>query len=1805
MVFTPNTNLPQIPGYSVIEQLYIGSKSVVYRGLQEDHPQHPVVIKILQREYPDFSELVQFRNQYTIAKNLEIPGIVRPLSLEPWRNSFALVMEDSEGISLKQYIQNKSLDWLEVLVIAKQLAEILHHLIQHRVVHKDIKPANILIHPSTGIVQLIDFSISSLLAKEIQELKNPHVLEGTLAYLAPEQTGRMNRGIDYRTDFYSLGVTLYELLTRQLPFDCDDPLELVHCHIAKQPIPPHKINQNIPVVVSKIVLKLMAKNAEDRYQSALGLKSDLEKCVNQGKETSTVAEFELGQRDVSDRFLIPEKLYGRKTEVAQLLAAFERIATQENKTELILVAGFSGIGKTAVVNEVHKPIVKQKGYFIKGKFDQFNRNIPFSALVQALRDLMVQLLSESDIQLQQWQDKIIEAVGENGQVIIEVIPELERIIGKQPDVPELSGSASQNRFNLLFNKFLQVFTTKEHPLVLFLDDLQWADSASLNLLKLLMNEGEKGYLLLIGAYRDNEVFPTHPLMLTLDEIGKEEGAINTITLSPLSEENINNLVADTLSCTGKVAQPLTELVYQKTKGNPFFTTQFLLGLYGEELISFNFELGYWECELAKVRQRALTDDVVEFMAGRLLQLPTETQEVLKLAACIGNQFDLAILAIVCEESQEDVADRLWKALQEGFILPQSEAYKFFQGEKEDEEKAEGITVGYRFVHDRVQQAAYSLIPEELKNNTHYQIGQLLYKSIPKARLEDEIFSIVVHLNQGIKLLRDRFAPELSSDRHEKKALAQLNLTAGKKAIQAIAYTAALEYLSVGLKLLPESCWKEDYRLALSLHEELALANYLNGNFSQSQSFIQIVLEQAQTTLDKAKVCETSILSLMLQHKLKEAVTTGLEILEMFGVQFPKNPADEVQLAFETMKANLSAANLSVENLLELPNNQDPVSLAISRITARLYPPLFSTNPSLLILALFRAVDSALQYGNDPFIPLAYGCLGFIIHSNFNNSELGFQFGQLSIDLLNKLDAKEIKGRTIQVFYTHVKGWQSHLKETIPPLLEGYQSALEVGDLEYAGYNATVYCYHSYFAGVELSTLEATLKSHYTTTKETLKNTRVLYWQAMFYESVLNLQGKTDNTCRLRGEIFNEEEAIPILREQSDDPLLNNIYLNKMILSYLFEDYSAAVEWAQRAEENIHGVNGMFTFPLFYWYDSLVKIAYFPEVSRDQQAVLLQKVASNQEKFKRWMDDAPMNYTHKFNLVEAEKYRVKGQKLEAIEQYDRAIAGAKENEYIQEEALASELFAKFYLDWGREKEAAAYMQQAYYCYARWGAKAKINDLEKRYPNLLQPILDQPQIKLTPHSGSNYFNTKTITTTIDAVGQFDLAALMKACRTLSQEIDSDRAINNLMQVILENAGAETVALMLFNDEKLTLEAQIINGEIQQKESILVKKKHQVPQEIINIVKRTQMPLILDDARQETRYQGDSYIQKYQPRSLLCFPLQDRGKFIGILYLENNQSRGAFTEERVEFLSVLCAQAAITLENARLYQQAQQALKLERELHEMQQTQIQLIQSEKMFSLGKTVAGIAHEINNPVTFIHSNIHHAKNYMEEVLELLALYQSHYPQPHQDIEIAIEDMDLEFVQADFEHLLKSMKNGSDRIKNIVTSLRTFARLDESEFKQVDLHEGIESTLSILQSRLQKQEKRAEIKVVKEYGNLPLVECYAGQLNQVFLNLFNNAIDALEVCEHQDFLILRIGTETDGKQVTISISDNGVGMDEATQKHVFDPFFTTKKVGQGTGLGLAIAYQIITEKHGGEILCESELGQGTQLIISLPLRLVL
>ncbi|MDZ8105929.1 MAG: ATP-binding sensor histidine kinase [Nostoc sp. DedQUE12a] len=1784
-----------IPGYRISEKLYNGSRTLVYRGYRETDSL-PVVIKLLKNLYPSLGELLSFRNQYTIAKNLNSPLIIQTYSLEPYQNGYALVMEDFGGISLKDYFissQTRNITVLqEFLQIAIALCNTLNILYRERIIHKDIKPANILINPETKQVKLIDFSIASLLPRETQTLMSPNVLEGTLSYLSPEQTGRMNRGIDYRTDFYALGVTFYELLTGRLPFRSNDPMELLHCHIAKDP---EKIkSEEIPQVISDIVIKMMMKNAEDRYQSALGLKSDFEKCLHELKETGTIDSFEIAQNDVCDCFIIPDKLYGREAEIATLLQTFERVSL--GATEMILVAGSSGIGKTAVANEVHKPIVRQRGYFIKGKFDQFQRNIPFSAFVQAFRDLMGQLLTESDAQIEQWKNQILEAVGENGQVIIEVIPELSKIIGEQLPAIELSGTSAQNRFNLLFQKFTQVFTSAEHPLVMFLDDLQWADSASLKLMQLLMADTK--HMLLIGAYRDNEVTPAHPLMLTLSEIQKNQATINTITLAPLSQGQVNQLVADTLKCTETLASPLSQLIYQKTQGNPFFATQFLKALHQDRLIEFNFESGCWQCDIVQVTTLAVTDDVVDFMAFQLRKLPQSTQNVLQLAACIGNQFDLATLAIVSEQSQIETAASLWKALQEGLILPLSDVYKFYVGQESLAPTPENKeTVTYKFLHDRVQQAAYSLIPADQKQATHYQIGQLLLRQISTEAREARIFELVNQLNYGTDLI---------TQQTERKELAYLNLIACRKAKSATAYQAGREYASIGLSLLEETAWQKQYEMTLSFHDEAAELAMLCGDFEAMEQWIETVINRAHSLLEKINVYRIKIQANVTQTKLNEAIVIGMQILQQLGVTMTESPTlTDIQQSMQEISELIG--DREIENFVHLPVMTDANKLAIIEIATSLLTPAYVSGSLLFPLLNCFSVKLSLQYGNISASAHNYGSYSMILCNLLQDVDSAVKFIQLALNVVSKLNYKTTRPLVLMLLGSFILHRKSHIKETLPLLSEGYTTGLEVGILEHVGNSGNSFCLNAFWCGQPLANVEQDTRTYYNGLVQ-VNQLRTANYCRIYWQSVLNLLGFTEHPTILSGTALQETEFLPLLLSANDLYGLYHFYLYKLTLCFLFGEVEPANNHAVEGRNYLMGAGGAVSEPAFYLYDSLIALALLSQPS-GKMSSLLDRVGQNQAKLQHWAHHAPMNHQHKVDLVEAEKCRVLGQKAEAIEFYDKAIAGAKANEYIQEEALANELMAKLYLDWGKEKTAQAYMQEAYYCYARWGAKAKVNHLEKTYPQLLQPILQHQRINLNPLETITFRGTASSSSTgsTSIADVLDFTSVFKAAQAISSSLKSDQLIASLTRIILENSGAKKVVLILPQQENTWEVKAITFIEHEEIQSILNSQPldncQDVPVKIINYVKNTQQTIVIDNCKTDIPGVIGEYMLEHQPQSVLCVPIINQGYLLGILYLENSLTQGVFTNDRLSVINLLSSQAAISLENARLYQQAGIALQ------ELQQAQLQVVQSEKMSALGNLVAGVAHEMNNPLGFIAASLKQAKPTIGDIVEHLKLYQESLPNPSDKIKYHAEDIDLDYSLSDLPKIIDSMTMACDRLRNISTSLRTFSRADKDYKVSFNIHEGIDSTVLILKHRLKANEQRPAIEVVTHYGNLPQVQCFPGQLNQVFMNILANAIDALDESN-----IARSFEEIQAKpnRITITtsflnhlakiaIADNGKGMSQEVQQRIFDHLFTTKAVGKGTGLGLAIARQIVEETHAGKLSCHSVLGEGTEFMIEIPI----
>lgn len=944
-----------ISGYEILETIYTGEKTVVVRGIK--HPaQQQVILKILNLEYPSPAEIAKFKHEYEIVKNLQIEGIVKPDSLEIQQNTYAIVLEDFGGQSLYSAIASAPIDLMTFFSIAICLSETLGELHQNHIIHKDIKPQNIIINLEKNIIKIADFGIASKLSKQTQNISNPNLVEGTLAYISPEQTGRMNRAIDYRTDFYSLGVTFYQMLTGRLPFESQDPMELVHSHIAKQPVPPREVKteNSIPPAVSDIVMKLLAKTAEERYKSAFGLKADLEICREMLQNQGNISAFPLGRQDISVQLQVPQKLYGREAEAANLLAVFERVVSY-SRSELVLVYGYSGIGKSSLINEVQKPIVEARGYFISGKFDQFKGNIPYAALIQAFQELVRQLLTESSEKIKTWKEKILEAVGANGQVIIDVIPEVELIIGHQASVPELEPTEAQNRFNLVFQKFVNVFTDKKHPLVLFLDDLQWADAASLKLIKLLMAELNSRYLLLIGAYRDNEVSPIHPLMETLEGIKKNGARIEAIALQPLNINHVNQLIAETLNESSERTQSLAELLLEKTGGNPFFLTQLLESLYRDGLLSFNLQQRKWQWDVEELQAIAITDNVVELMTSKIQKLAEKTQQELKLAACIGNQFDLEVLSVVSEKSPAATANQLWDALQVGLILPLSNDYMLpmLASTGEATPTGDAKSISYKFLHDRVQQAAYTLIPDEEKKAVHLKVGQLLLQNTAPAERDEKIFDIVNQLNIGAELIEEQSARD---------ELAQLNLIAGRKAKAATAYEPATRYLSAGLAMLSSDSWERQYDLTFNLYVSAVTGEYLNSNFQRSAMLSEIALQQVKTVLDAARLYDLKIKLYLSQNEMKLALETGIKGLERLGISLEHQIAQEV----------------SIDNLAQLPEMTDPYKIEAMQLLNTIISAAFIAEPSLVLPIITTMMAISREYGNSALSIYPYGLYGLIL-----------------------------------------------------------------------------------------------------------------------------------------------------------------------------------------------------------------------------------------------------------------------------------------------------------------------------------------------------------------------------------------------------------------------------------------------------------------------------------------------------------------------------------------------------------------------------------------------------------------------------------------------------------------------------------------------------------------------------------------------------------------------------------------------------------------------------------------------------------
>ncbi|MEZ4524315.1 MAG: AAA family ATPase [Desulfobacterales bacterium] len=1864
-----------VKNYTLSKKLYESSNSLVFRAFRNQDGK-PVILKMLREARPSPERIAWFRREYEINRKMRLSGIPDIYELKNEDNRWMMVMEDFGGDSLHVLKIAGNTDLQNFLALAVKIAEIVGQIHQLHIIHKDICPANIVLNPAGGQVKIIDFGISTVLSRENQTFCSPGILQGNLNYISPEQTGRMNRAMDYRTDFYSLGISFYELLTGRLPFQSDDPLELIHCHLARHATAPSLLLSSMPVfpfreelrpvldAVSSIIMKLMAKNAQDRYQSACGLITDLEKCLSFVSEPLSAIGFTPGSQDVSDRFMIPQKLYGRSREISRLLQLFDQ--TSAGEKHLILVSGEPGVGKSALIQELYRPITEKRAYFLSGKFDQYQRNIPFVAFRQAFRQFCDHLLTQRSEDLAVWKKKILDAVGDSGQVLIDVIPHLEFVIGKQPEIPQVGFQESQNRFYLYFQYFIRAICQPEHPLVIFADDLQWADAASLHLIKVLMSDAQSTNLMIIGAFRDNEVFPGHPLMIMLQEMQDSAITVHRIHVENLRPENVLEMTGDCLHSDAEKVRPLADLICEKTLGNAFFLIQFLSGLYDDGLVRFSREAG-WIWDVEKIRSREITDNAVSFMSGKIRKLPPEIQNLLKLASCLGNRFELNVLSHIREGSREETNLHIFECVREGLLIPLDDACKLMltAGEKT------GDGGWLRFVHDRVQQAAYMLMDENLRRTAHLKIGRVMLKNTDPAQLENRIFDIVGHLNF---LAEDSFS---DSSREEKTDIARLNLTAGKKAMASAAYAAALGYLKTGIGLLGESRWQTHFDLAMELCREAAQAAYLAGDYPEMEQHLADAGHYAKTVGDKLHAIEIRILALQAQNRLEAAIQTGLSGLKELGCEFPENPTPENME--ETLRHTMQQiSQKGFEGIVSLPEMTDPQQYAVSQLLGTLTTLAIMVAHSLLPLIVCRQIRISLTYGTNPASSFGYVTCGIILCNIANDIASGYRMGRAGLALAQRGESGTYLQKTKFYFHTFIQHWKEHLEETVRPLHENFLSAMEAGLLDFAAYSAANYVLSLFFTGRELTEVEKKTEK-YAQAIQNIRQMNVYYWVKAMHQAVQNLLGQSPCPWRLAGRAY-EEEKISAFLSAGDVSLQTQSNIYRCMLCYLFGRYQQTVAYARESVPNAQPIFGHPLLPLLYWYESLGNLALFPECSPAEQVRMLETVNSNQQKMKLWADHAPMNHLHKYCLVEAELCRVTGKHGDAREYYDKAIKLAKENEYLQEYALANELAGKFCIEKGLPKIAKIYLREAHYAYRLWGATAKVSHFEKSYRSFLKPKESEEKISsLTSVTGTDSAQISSL---------LDIASIVKASQAISEKIILNDLLRKLMSVMMENAGAQKGFLLLERGGHLHIEAESGREEQPLKGLTPEEAGEHLSQAIVNFAFRTHSSVVLNDAANEGEYMTDWHVSRYRPKSVLCMPIVGRGHCLGVLYLENSLSTHGFPKERLEILGILAVQAAISIENARLYASLEQRV-TERTV-QLEKANQKLEESREMFStfmdylpapaFVKDDESRTLYVNRYFKDLFGNEWEGKSVMELFPEPVAkammeddrralaqgmvqnietvpdryggnrIFQTlkfrlgnssriggfgidvtELKQAKEAAEIAnrakseflanmsheirtpmnalvnmtrlLLDTELDGEQRDYA---ETAVMSSEILLSLINDILDFSKIEAGK---LDLEKSDFSLRDILESAVRILRPKAEEKGLRVTHRLdPNLPSHVSgdpvRVRQILLNFLNNAVKFTKKGDIAVRVLAEDQTETHCT-VRFEVADTGAGIPEKLRNRMFQPFSqadssTTRKYG-GTGLGLAISRQI-AELMGGTVSFESEEGRGSTFRFTARMR---
>jgi PAS domain S-box-containing protein len=1472
------------------EKVLEGEEFALFRGTSNDGDLPTILLVGAISEDPIPGTLERLEHAYSFRDELDSDWAARPLALIHREGRPMLVFEDVGGEPL-DLLLSQPLETGQFLRLAIGIAVAVGKLHQRGLIHKDIKPARILVDAVSGSAWLTGFEIASRLPRERQPAEPPEMIAGTLAYMAPEQTGRMNRSIDSRSDLYSLGVTFYRMLTGALPFTASDPMEWVHCHIARQPIAPDQLTNEIPAPLSAIVMKLLAKTAEERYQTAAGVEADLRKCLLAWESFGRIEPFPVGAQDVSGRLLIPERLYGREREIDALLASFDRVVTN-GTSELVLVSGYSGIGKSSVVHEVHKVLVPPRGLFASGKFDQYKRDIPYATLAQAFHSLVRPLLGRSDAELSRWRDALSKALGPHGQLVTNLVPELELVIGRQPPVPELAPHEAQNRFQTVFRRFLSVFARKEHPLALFLDDLQWLDTATIELLEHLVTHSEVRYLLLIGAYRDNEVGATHPLRRMSAAIRNAGARVNEIVLAPLRIDDVSRLVADALHCELEPARSLAELVQAKTGGNPFFAIQFFMALAEEGLLSFNPVALAWEWDIDRIRAKSYTDNVVDLVAGKLKRFAVITQEALKQFACLGNVADVAALIRVNGQTEEALDTALWEALLAGLVVRADNAYKF--------------------LHDRIQQAAYTLIPEEQRAEVHLRIGRVLLASMSADQLSEHLFEVANQFSRGAAFLVDQ---------DEKVRVAAINLRAGRKAKASAAYASACVYLAAGMALLQESDWSSQYDLMFALRLERAECEFLTANFEAAEQLIAELIQRAASKVDQAAVYHLKVLLHTVKSENAQAVDCALTGLRLLGIDIPARPTGEqVQTEYERVWRNLDRR--SIEDLIDLPLMTDPELQAAMQVFSTLLGPAYFTDMQLFSVLVCRMVNISIQHGTSG--ASAHGCayLGGILGVVFNRYREGYRFAKLACDLVEKHGFIAYQAKAYHAMAL-VSLWTQPITTAIDFNRAAFRAATETGDLTSACYSITRSVTVLLLRNDPLDAVrrESEVALDFVRKAKFRDYSDAIVSQQRF---IATMQGRTASFSSFSDAHF-DEAAFEVQLTTNRSALIVVFYwIMKLKARFLSGNYAEAVAAAGNAKPLLWAAAAHIQVLDYFYYSALAIAALYESAGADNQNKWRELLQAHREQLRKWVDNYSPTFADKHVLVSAELARVEGRDRDAMRLYEEAIRLARENGFVQNEGVANELAARFYLKCGIEKAAHSYLRDARHCFLRWGALGKVKQLDELYPAIEEQAFVRPK--------------NTIGTSVD---QLELETVVKASRAVSSEIVLEKLIKTLMTITVEHAGAQRALLILPQGQefRIVAEAKTRRDAVAVQLQDVPVTPSELPDSLLQYVIRTQESVILDDASAQNLFSQDEYVRHRGPRSVLCVPLVKQVNLVGVLYLENNLAPRVFTAKRLAMLQILASEAAISLDHARLYAD------LNRVNMELRRSEAYLVEGEKI--------------------------------------------------------------------------------------------------------------------------------------------------------------------------------------------------------------------------------------------------------------------